>query len=152
MKFEGTVPIQAPIEKAWVGLTDPNMVSSCAPGLQSMQIVVPDKQFKVIASVGFGAVKVTFDVDVEFVEKKEPNYASVKAHGKAPGSAVDVTSDMRLTSDSPTQTTLNWTADVAVVGTIAGLANRLMGGITKSLSGQFFNCIKTKIEEAKIAA
>ncbi len=152
MKFDGTVVIQAPIERVWTGLTDPNLVSSCAPGLQSMTVIVPDKQFKVVASIGFGAVKVTFDVDVEFVVKQEPGYARIKAHGKAPGSAVDVSSDMRLAADSPTQTTLTWTADVAIVGAIAGLANRLMGGITKSLSTQFFNCIKTKIEEAKIAA
>jgi uncharacterized protein len=152
MKFEGTVPIQAPIEKVWNGLTDPNLVSQCAPGLQSMKIVVPDKQFNVVASVGFGAVKVTFNVDIEFTEKNPPSHASVKAHGKAPGSGVDISSEMNLTADSPDHTTLNWTADVAVVGSIAGLANRLMGGLTKSLSTTFFNCIKSKIEEAKIAA
>jgi carbon monoxide dehydrogenase subunit G len=152
MKFDGTVVIQAPIERVFKGLTDANLVSSCAPGLQSMEVVVPDEKFKVVASIGFGAVKITFDVDVEFVEKHEPDYARVKAHGKAPGSAVDVAADMRLTADSPTQTTLNWSADVSIVGAIAGLANRLMGGITKSLSTTFFNCIRTKIEEAKIAA
>jgi uncharacterized protein len=152
MKFEGTVPIQAPIEKVWTGLTDPNLVSQCAPGLESMQVIVPDKSFNVIASVGFGAVKMKFNVDIEFTDKQPPSHASVKAHGKAPGSAVDITSEMSLTADQPNLTTLNWTADVAVVGSIAGLANRLMGGLTKSLSTQFFNCIKSKIEEAKVAA
>ena len=146
MKFDGTVQINAPREKVWAGLTDPNLVSQCAPGLQSMEIIVPDKEFKVVASVGFGAVKVTFDANVEWVELDPPNYARVKAHGKAPGSGVDVTSDMRLSDGPPGTTELQWTADVVLVGSIAGLASRLMGPMTKQMSGQFFNCIKAKIE------
>jgi uncharacterized protein len=147
MRFEGTVSINAPIEKVYAFLTDPNQVSQCAPGLQSMQIVIPDKQFKVIASVGFGTVKVTFDVDVEWQELQPPTYAKMKAHGKAPGSGADVVSEMQLSNNPEnTVTELKWSADVAIVGSIASLASRLIGGMTKKLSGAFFDCVKSKIE------
>jgi len=152
MRFEGSVAINAPIDKVWASLTDPNVVSQCAPGLKSMDIIEPDKRFNVVASIGFGAVKVNFDADVEFVELKPPTYAMVKAHGKAPGSAVDVASDMHLLEGPDGTTTLDWTANVVVVGSIAGLASRLMSGITKQLSAQFFNCIKGKIEGARVEA
>ena len=152
MKFDGTVLIQAPLERVWSSLIDPNLVSQCAPGLQSMEIVVPDEKFKVVASIGFGAVKMTFNVDVVFVEKKPPTYARISAHGKAPGGAVDVASEMSLTSQSENETQMAWSADVAVIGSIAGLANRLMGGMTKQLSGQFFKCFKEKVEQAKVPA
>ncbi len=146
MKLEGAVTIHAPREKVFACLTDPNIVSQCAPGLQSMEVIVPDKQFKVVASVGFGSVRVTFDTDVEWVELSPPNTARVKAHGKAPGSGVDVTSDMQLSDGQNGDTEMNWTADVVVMGSIAGLASRLMGGVTKKLSETFFDCIKAKIE------
>ncbi len=146
MKFEGTVTIDAPREKVWAGLTDPNLVSQCAPGLQSMRIVVPDKQFNVVASIGFGAVKMTFDANVEWLQLDAPTYAKVKAHGNAPGSGVDVTSDMHLNSLSDSATEVQWAADIVVVGSIAGLASRMMGGMTKQLTSSFFNCIKAKIE------
>ncbi len=147
MHFEGSVSINAPREKVYAFLTDPNLVSQCAPGLESMQIVVPDKQFKVIASIGFGSVKVTFDVDVEWQDLQPPNYARMKAHGKAPGSGADVVSDMRLSSNPEnTVTELQWTADVSIVGSIASMAARLLGGMTKKLSGAFFECVKSKIE------
>jgi len=146
LKFEGTVKINAPREKVWSCLTDPNLVSQCAPGLQSLEILVPDKIFKVIASIGFGSVRVTFDTDVEWVELIPPREARVKAHGKAPGSGVDVTSAMRLVETQDSGTEMNWTADVVVMGSIAGLASRLMGGVTKKLSESFFECIKAKIE------
>jgi uncharacterized protein len=148
MKFDGTVIINAPLEKTWTSLTDPHLVSQCAPGLQSMDILEENKRFKVVAGIGFGAVKVTFDTLVEFTEMQPSEMARVKAHGNAPGSAVDVVSEMRLSPISENITQLMWMADISMVGTVANLASRLMPGITKKLSGEFFNCIKEKIEES----
>ena len=146
MNFEGSVKINAPQEKVWEFLTDPDKVAKCMPDLKSLEIVIPDKQFDVVASVGLGAVKVTFEASVEWVKLDAPNLAKMKAHGTAPGSAVDVTSEMKLSSDENGVTTLDWTADVVVVGTIASLASRLMPGVTKQLSAKFFDCFKTQIE------
>ena len=146
MIFEGTVKINAPKEKVWEFLTDPNKVTQCMPDVKSLEVVVPDQQFDVVASVGLGAVKVTFEASVEWVELDAPNLAKMKAHGTAPGSAVDVTSEMKLSSDENGVTTLDWTADVVVVGTIASLASRLMPGVTKKLSAKFFDCFKKQIE------
>ncbi len=147
MFFEGTVSINAPQEKVYAFLTDPDKVSQCAPGLESLKIIIPDKQFNVVASIGFGSVKATFNVDVEWEDLQPPDYAKMKAHGKAPGSGADVTSDMRLSSNPEnTITELKWTADVVIVGTIASLASRMLGGMTKKLSAAFFDCVKSKIE------
>ncbi len=38
-------------------------------------------------------------------------------------------------------------SDVTIYGTIANLATRMMGGLTKKLSGEFFNCVKAQIEQ-----
>lgn len=146
MHFDGTVSINAPRQKVWEYLTDPNSVSECAPGLKSVEVIEPDKKFRAVAGVGFGSVKVTFEVDVEWVELDPPNHARMKAHGKAPGSGVDITSVMNLSNGSEGATELQWSADIVVVGTIASLASRLMGSMTRKLTGEFFNCVKGKIE------
>jgi carbon monoxide dehydrogenase subunit G len=148
MRYEGSVTINAPMDKVFANMTDPNLVSQCAPGLKSMEIVEPDKLFKVVAGIGFGAVNVTFDVNVEWMENRPPDFAKVKAHGSGQGSAVDVISEMHLTTNPDNTTVLDWTADISIVGAIAGLASRMMGGIIKKLSGSFFECIREKIEES----
>jgi carbon monoxide dehydrogenase subunit G len=147
MHLEGKVTIAATQAKAWEFLTDPEAVGQCAPGLQSMNIVEPNKKFKAVAGVGLGTVKVTFNADVEFVELTAPNNAKLKVHGVAPGSSMDATSEMKLTALSDKETQLDWTADVVVVGKIATLASRLMGGVTQQLAGEFFKCVKSKIEQ-----
>ena len=148
MNFKGTVTIHAPREKVWKYLTTPDQISDCAPGLESLEIITPDEKFRAVASIGFGAVKATFTTDVTWTSLDPPNRASMKMHGKAPGSAVDGTSEMVLRDgDTPNDTILDWSSDVTVIGTIASLAARLMGPVTQKLTGAFFDCVRAKIEE-----
>ena len=146
MHFEGQVSIRAPRERVWDFLTDPNKVSKCAPGLESLEIVEPGKKFQATTSIGFGMVKVRFVNDVEWVEIDPPNMARMKAHGTAPGSGVDAATAMTLSEGEDGATDLTWTADVQVVGMVASLAARLMSGVTKKLTSAFFDSVRKEIE------
>jgi carbon monoxide dehydrogenase subunit G len=148
MNFKGTVTIHAPRQKVWDFLTDPQRIAACAPGVESVEIIEPDQKFRAVASVGFGAVKATFVTDATWLDLEPPNRARMKFHGKAPGSVVDGTSEMVLRDGAgPEETVLDWSADVTVVGTIASLAARLMGPVTKKLTDAFFEGVRKKIEE-----
>jgi carbon monoxide dehydrogenase subunit G len=146
MHLEGIVSIAAPRQKVWDSLTDPYFVSQCAPGLESMDVIEPGKKFQAVAGAGFGSIKVTFKTDVEWLELDAPKRASMKVHGTAPGSAMDMTSAMILSDGSDESTELNWTAEIVVLGTIASVAARLMQPVANLLVGALFNCIKGKIE------
>jgi carbon monoxide dehydrogenase subunit G len=146
MRFEGSLSIQAPRQKVWDFLTDPEEVSKAAPGLEKLEIVEPGKKFRATTSVGFGSVKVRFVNDVEWVEMDAPNMARMKAHGTAPGSGMDATTAMTLSDGQGGATDLAWTADINVVGTVASMAARLMGGVTKKLTAAFFDKVREQIE------
>ncbi|MEJ2563291.1 MAG: carbon monoxide dehydrogenase subunit G [Anaerolineales bacterium] len=146
MYFEGTVEIHASREKVWKFLTDADFVAKCAPGVKEMEIVIPDEKYFAVAKIGFGSVVATFKTDVTFEELKEPDFAAVKAHGKALDSAVDATSQMFLSDGVDGTTELKWTADIVVVGKIASIASRMMGSVTKKLTSRFFECVKKQIE------
>ncbi len=145
MMLEGNININAPREKVWEYLTSPDFVTECAPGVDSVEVIVPDKQFKATATIGFGSAKVVFEADVEWLEMYENRFARMKAHGKTPGSGVDVVSEMRLTIHDQA-TDLDWKADIIVVGQLASTAARLMSGVTRNLTASFFDCVKGKIE------
>ena len=148
MNFKGTVKINAPREKVWNFLTDPNQIAACAPGLESVEVIQPNEKFRAVASIGFGAVKATFVTDATWTSVEPPNRAKMKIHGKAPGSVVDGTSEMTLRDgDKPGETVLNWSSDVTVVGAIASLAARLMGPVTQKLTDSFFEQVRKKIEQ-----
>lgn len=151
MHFEGKQTINAPIQSVWAYFMTPDKVAECAPGFQSMEILGPD-HFKPKLSVGVGAVKATFTLDVTLVDVQEPTHMGMQARGVAAGSAVDMHSAMTLASASDTTTDMSWTADVNVSGTIASVGARLLQGTANKLTARFFECLRQKLETPSTAA
>jgi uncharacterized protein len=145
MHFEGSVPIKASRDKVWAFVIDPNQVGQCGPGVEKIE-VVDDTHFKATAKVGIGFISARFNVDMTFAELTPPDKAVIKAHGQAPGSAVDADAQMAL-SDGPDGTTvMDWTADVNIAGTLAGVGARLIEGTANKMIGQTFECMRAKLE------
>lgn len=151
MEFTGTQTVASSIEKVWAFLLDVNNVASCAPGFQSLE-VLEDEHWKALVGVGVGAVKFKFTLDVTRPEMQPPNLMIVKARGKAPGSAVDMQGDMNLTALDGGETRMDWKATVIVSGTIASVGARLLTGTVQRLTGQFFDCLKSKLQAPNPAA
>jgi carbon monoxide dehydrogenase subunit G len=145
MRFEGTVDIRAPRETVWAFLIDPMKVGSCGPGVESVE-VVDDTHFKAIAKVGVGFVSARFATSLQMADVEPPSRAQIKAHGQAPGSAVDATAEMRLSDGPDGSTRMDWEADVAIAGTLASVGARLIQGTANKLIGQTFDCIRAKLE------
>ncbi len=145
MKFSGTVDIAAPRERVWAFLLDPNQVGSCGPGVESIE-VVDDTHFKAAAKVGVGFISARFVVNMEMAELTPPDRAVIKAHGQAPGSAVDATAEMALSGPAEGPTTMDWSADVTIAGTLASVGGRLIEGTANKMIGQTFDCIRSKLE------
>lgn len=144
MQFSGSQTISVPIEKVWAYLLDVNKVAMCAPGFQSLEELGPE-HWKALISVGIGPVKAKFTLDVTRPEMQEPELMVVKARGKAPGSAVELSGKMNLSSDG-VQTRMDWDANVTVSGTLASIGGRLMNSTAEKLTGQFFSCLKTNLQ------
>ncbi len=146
MHLDGDVTIHAPRKKVWDFLTDPNLIGQCAPGVEKIEVIEPDKRYRGTASIGLGAVKARFSGEIEILELDEPNHAKLKAHGMATGSAADALSEMTL-SDGPAGSTLvHWTAEVNVSGQLASLASRLIHPVSKKLSDLFYDEVRRRIE------
>ena len=75
MNFKGTVTINAPREKVWAFLTDPSQLTECAPGLESLDVIVPNEKFRAVVSAGFGAIKARFVTDAQWMDLDPPNRA-----------------------------------------------------------------------------
>jgi carbon monoxide dehydrogenase subunit G len=145
MRFEGSVPIRASRERVWAFVTDLGQVGQCGPGVETIE-VVDATHFKATAKVGIGFISARFVVNMEFVEQQPPDRATIKAHGQAPGSAVDATSEMRLSDGVDGTTVMDWNADVNIAGTLASVGARMIEGMASKMIGQTFDCMRTKLE------
>ncbi len=145
MKFAGSVTIAAPRDRVWAFVIDPEQVGRCGPGVESIE-VIDATHFKATAKVGIGFISARFVVNMEMADQEPPSRAVIKAHGQAPGSAVDATAAMRLSDADGGATTMDWDADVAIAGTLASLGGRLIEGTANKMIGETFDCMKAKLE------
>ena len=145
MRFAGTIDIDAPRERVWAFLTDPAQVTTCAPDVQSLEIADPH-HFKVVVRAGVGPIKGTFTMNVQFLELERPKHAAVLARGQAPGSAVEMVSNMDLSEFDEQHTVMEWSSEVTVSGMIQQVGARLMQGAAEKITQQVFSCIKAKLE------
>jgi carbon monoxide dehydrogenase subunit G len=150
MHFEGTVPIQAPRERVWQFLTDPDQVGSCGPGVESVEVTDPT-HFRARAKVGIGSIVARFVIDLELTELNEPTSATISARGQAPGTAVDAVGRMHLREGDDDggdggATTMDWAADVDLSGKLASVGTRIIEWTAQKLITQTFECIKIRLE------
>lgn len=146
MEFSGAVTIRASRERVWAFVTDPDQVGHCGPGVEAIE-VVDERHFKAKAKVGIGFISARFAVDVEFEELVEPDRAVIRAHGQAPGSAVDGVGRMNLVDgDEPGSTLMLWAAEVQIGGTLASVGARLIESTANKMIGQTFDCIRDRLE------
>jgi carbon monoxide dehydrogenase subunit G len=145
VQFSGTTEIKAPRAKVWSFVIDPQQVGWCGPGVESIE-EVDATHFRARAKVGIGIISARFAVNLELVESEEPDRAVIKASGQAPGSAVEATGAMRLVGPAEGPTTMEWSADVAILGTIASVGARLVEGTANKLITQAFDCMRAKLE------
>lgn len=145
MEFSGAVDIPAPRERVFAFVIDPNRVGACGPGVESIEIV-DATHFRAKAKVGVGFIQARFVVDLEIADQQAPDMAVIKAHGQAPGSAVDALGRMNLVDGpEPGTTTMLWAAEVSLSGMLASVGARMVEGTANKMIGQTFDCMRAKI-------
>ncbi len=145
MHFTGSTRIAAPRDRVWAFVIDPQQVGWCGPGVEAIEEVDPT-HFRARAKVGIGPISARFSVNLELAESAAPERAVIKANGQAPGSEVEAVGEMRLSGPPEGPTTMDWSAEVTIMGTIAAVGARFIEGTADKLIGEAFECMRAKLE------
>jgi uncharacterized protein len=146
LEFAGAPTVTASIEEVWTRLMDPNFVAASAPGVETVEPVDPT-HFKVISGIGVGPLRVRFQLDVELSDVVPLERLRMTALGRAPGSAVDTVSSVRLEPLGNGLTRLNWSATSTISGTLAGLGARLLEAAAARLTEDFWTDFARRVSE-----
>ncbi|HLQ32202.1 MAG TPA: carbon monoxide dehydrogenase subunit G [Chloroflexota bacterium] len=147
MHFEGSEAIRAPVDAVWAFFMDAPSVAGCAPGFQKMEVLSPE-HYKPTVAVGVGPVKATFTLDVTLTDLRPPHHATMRGHGIAAGSGVDLESQLDLAATGESSTSLAWTMDAVVSGAIASMGARLLENTAQKVTARFFECVREKLGTA----
>src|ERR1700677_4624727 len=138
MQMNDSQRIPASREKAWAALNDPDVLKTCIPGCQKLEMASPTEM---TATVVFrvGPVKATFGGKVTLSDLDPPNGYRISGEGSggvagfAKGGA-----SVKLESPSEDVTNLAYQVDAQIGGKLAQLGGRLIDSTAKKLAGEFF--------------
>jgi len=136
LRIEGSYAFRAPREKVWAVLLDPKIMAQCMPGCEGLREVGPD-QYAATMKIGVASVKGSYQGKVSIREKQPPHHYVLRGEGSGgPGFMQgDVAIDLE---EKDGGTLLKYSADAKVGGLIAGMGQRMLGGIAQMMVDQFF--------------
>ena len=143
MKVEGSYTFDAPRERVWSVLLNPDALKSCIPGCETMTATGED-QYEATMKVGVAAIRGSYKGNIRITEKVEPSSYQLMVEGRGGPGFVKGTAQVELV-DQGQSTQVVVHGDGQVGGTVAGVGQRMLGGVAKMLMGQFFDCLKKQL-------
>src|SRR5712692_4999391 len=137
MKIEGTHQLNAPRERVYALLTNPEVLRRCIPGCESLEKTEEDT-YAATLKAGVGVVKGTFKGNVKLEEMRPPEHYRIVVDGKGGPGFVKGSGDFDL-EEKDGGTLIKYTGEMQVGGTIAGVGQRMIQGAAKMMASQFFN-------------
>ncbi|MGH7390393.1 MAG: SRPBCC family protein [Candidatus Rokuibacteriota bacterium] len=146
MKIEGSHDVPAPRQKVWEAFLDPERLRQAIPGCEKLEALGND-EYRAVMKVGVAAVKGTFEGKVRLADKNPP--VSYRLYAEGSGGPGFVRADTVITlSDVEGGTRVAYSADVQIGGLIAGVGQRMLGGVSKMMADQFFSRMGQILTEA----
>ena len=137
MKLEGSYAIPAPRHAVWEAFLDPERLRQALPGCEKLEKIGED-EYKATLKVGVAAVKGTFEGKVRLFDLQPPQSYRMAVEGSGGPGFLRGEAVMTLSDGADGGTTISYTADVQVGGLIAGVGQRMLGGVSKMMADQFF--------------
>jgi uncharacterized protein len=145
MRLEGTNMLPASVETVWKTINDPEALRLCTPGLKELKEISPDT-YQATLTIGIAAVKGTYAGTLAITDKRAPNHYKIALDGSGGAGFMkgEGIVDLEPQGDG---TLLKWVGDLQIGGLIAGVGQRMLGGVGKMLIGQFFKCLEQHLGE-----
>lgn len=151
MKQSGEHRIAAPADAVWLALNDPDLLSQCIEGCQSMTRTA-DNAFAAVVRAKIGALSGVFAADLRLVDLDPPDAYTLEASvkGGAAGFAKG-TARVSLTQEGR-ETLLRYEAEGNVGGKLAEVGQRLIDAHAHRMAEDFFARFGEAVTHAGTAA
>ncbi len=135
MKVQGNYTLNAPIDKVWAFLMDPNAIAKVLPGCKALEETRPDT-FEGTLEIGIAAVKGSYSGSVQLLDKEPPKSYRMLIDGNGKRGFVKGEAAVGLEAQDEAETILTYDADTQVGGLIANVGQRMLSGAAKMIIKQ----------------
>ena len=139
MDLAGQYNIPAKKETVWNALNNPNILKNSIKGCESLE-KSSENEFNAKVKANIGPVSAIFNGTVKISDVTVPNSYTLSGEGKggAAGFAKGSVKIILSNSEQLNHTTLDYSGSAQVGGKLAQLGSRLIGGVIKKTTDEFF--------------
>ena len=142
MKIEGSHKIDAPRERIFAALVNPDVLQKCIPGCEQME-KTGENQYKAKLTAGVGPVKGVFTATVSLEDIVAPEHYKLVVEGKGQPGFVKGAGELNL-KDEGGATAIQYTGEVNVGGLIASVGQRMIQATANMLATRFFKSLEAE--------
>jgi carbon monoxide dehydrogenase subunit G len=146
MKLEGRFTFNAPRERVWRILNDPDVIARHMPGCESLE-PLGDDAYAAVLSIGVGPIKGTYQAHLAILDKQPNEAYTLKVDGSGKPGFVKGEGQVRL-SEEGGRTVLHYSGDLEIGGLIARVGQRIIGSISQQMASKFFAGLGEEAERA----
>jgi carbon monoxide dehydrogenase subunit G len=146
MELSGHHIFNAPQQRVWEVLTDPDTLRTTLPGCQKFE-PLGDGSYDVSLTIGIAAVKGTYTGKVRLADAQPPDAYTLEVEARGSAGFVKGQGHFTLSpvAGDPAQTRVEYTGDAHVGGPVAGVGQRLVKAGAQLIAGQFFKALDKKV-------
>ena len=144
MKIEGTQEVNARRERVFQVLIDPAVLQRCIPGCERLEQVEVN-HYSTTLRAGVGSIKGLFTGNVRLEDVQPPAHFRIVVDGKGQPGFLKGAGTLDL-EERDGATVVNYSGDVQVGGTIAGVGQRMIQGAARMMIAQFFTAIEAEAQ------
>lgn len=144
MRVEGTYRFPASRERVFELLLDPVALQGCIPGCERLEPIGQD-HYEAVMKVGVAAVRGTYKGEVRIEDKVSPERYRMSVQGRGGPGFVKGSATITISAVSDTESDVTVVGEGQVGGMIAGVAQRLLGGVSNMMMNQFFDCLRGRL-------
>lgn len=139
--------IKSPIQKLWDSFLDPEIISPCIPGCETVERI-SDKEYDCVIKAKVGFIVVRFKIKT-VIEELVP-HRLIRAIGegneqKKLGHFKHKTS-ISFNQLSEEETEISYQTDVTIVGKLATFGDRILKAKAKKIGKEFADAVKKRLE------
>lgn len=145
MDLIGSHVLQAPVQKVWDLILNPEFLAKVTPGISRLEQESGDL-YKAIAEIKIGPVHGKFEGTAELTDKVEHESFVLKVtqNSKIGNVEADVKMNMKATENNETELSFEGVANMS--GLLARTGNRVMSGVANTLTKQFFSNFEKELK------
>jgi len=153
MNLEGTFDVRAPRSLVWEKLTDPALMAGCIPGCEEIE-QLSATSYRAVVQVKVGPIKARFNLVTEVTREEPPDavYSATRGEEGTRASVVSADSVVRLAETNPGETSVSYSSEVSVTGRLGKFGLGVMRKKAESLSLEFVENFKKRVEPESAGA